>query len=82
MHKEFRTVSIQVYRTPDNKPTCQNKEGRCGFLQSTRLGTDHQCALQVRSWEYLDRLFDEDIGEYTYLIPFEMCPVWRKDNDS
>lgn len=84
-NQEYRTISIRVYRTPDNEPTCQTKEGHCGFLRVTRLGTEHQCALQAGSREYLDRKFDRTVGEYgeyTYLIPFEMCPVWRKDNDS
>ena len=82
MSTEYRTINIAVYRTPDDQPTCQNKQGHCKFLRITRLGTEHQCALQAGSREYLDRTFDEDIKEYTYLIPFEMCPVWRKDNDS
>ena len=67
--KEYKSVNIEVHRTPDGSLTCSLGKGKdCMFLQSVRFGFEHKCAQQ----EYGDCLKrgNEGLG---YLIPHSDC---------
>lgn len=81
---DYKTIKIEVYRTPDDKPTCARdfRTGAyCKFLLSTRFGLEYKCALRLNV-KHLDSYFDAKLGEhgeYTYLKPQDCCIIWSNN---
>lgn len=69
---EHRTITLEVFRTPQGEPTCcaKAKEQECALLDHIRFGTIAVCTM-VRT--FLHRGADGT----GYLIPDCKCPLWH-----
>lgn len=79
-----KTIVVRAYLTHEGNPTCRlSLNESCNMLRAVRFGLEQQCCFQYNK-EYLDRYFDKSVGEYgeyTYLKPFELCPIWKDENN-
>ncbi len=70
---EHRTITIEVFRTPQGEPTCSAAAGKqdCEYLTSRKYGLVAVCLF---GWVDLDRRGADGTG---YLIPSKACPLWH-----
>ncbi len=72
---ESITLRVDIFRTPDNKPTCAKdvRNGQvCMFLNQRKMGQIDCCGI---TFEDLARSDGWDIG---WLVPSDRCPLWEK----
>jgi hypothetical protein len=70
-----KTLEVETYYTPDNKPTCAvdvRNKNYCIFLYQTRFGTEDHCFFGKNLPLERDK---EGLG---FLIPCPECPLHNK----
>ena len=70
---EHRTITIEVFRTPQGEPTCSAEAYKqdCRWLAVRGFGMLDVCILSDRA---LERRGPDGTG---YLIPDCKCPLWH-----